>query len=269
MNSHRLKALMVLWSLMAPAACERAHAPTGRPVAGEATDEPGSSRGAQTASGQVATTGGGTTLSGRVVFRGPLPDSTTMFVPEAGDLEAHTIIVDAPTRGLKNAVVWVEDGPPGTPVTHLPTVVLDQENWTFLPHVLAVRAGQTVRFLNSDLANHNIHSLTPGNAFNLGFPSGVGLTYRFRRPTGTRPVRLNCDIHEWMRAWVYVFRQDAFAVTDAEGRYRIEGVPSGRQRLRAHHADGELQATREVVIEKDTETRVDLELESAGAESEE
>ncbi len=260
---------MVLWSLMAQAACERARAPTGRPVAGEATDEPGSSRSAQTASGQVATTGGGTTLSGRVVFRGPLPDSTTMFVPEAGDLEAHTIIVDARTRGLKNAVVWVEDIPPGIPVAHLPTIVLDQEHWTFLPHVFAVRAGQTVRFLNSDLANHNIHSLTPGNAFNLGYPSGAVVTYRFRRPTGTQPVRLDCDIHEWMRAWIYVFRQDAFAVTDAQGRFRIEGAPSGRQRLRVHHADGELQATREVVIEKGTETRVRLEVGSAGPASEE
>lgn len=274
MNPRRLNVLLILCSFMAPAACERTRAPgetTGRPEAEKAKEagevkkeEPGATREAkpaagEVATGEVATTGVGT-LSGRVIFRGSLPDSTTMFVPEAGDLEAHTTIVDARTRGLKNAVVWVEGAPPGIPVTSLPTVVLDQKDWTFLPHVLAVRAGQTVRFVNSDIANHNVHSLTSGNTFNLGFVSGTDITHRFRKPTGTRPVRLDCDIHHWMRAWVYVFRQDAFAVTDAQGRFRIEGVPSGRQRLRVHHADGELEAAREVVIETDGETRLDLEV---------
>ena len=257
--------LLILCGIVASTSCER-RAPAPREVsdADEASTETlGVPPTAASPRDDAAPSGVGV-VSGRVVYRGPLPESTTMFILEAGgELEAHTVIVDPETRGLKNAVVWVEDGPPGAPVASLPSVKLDQRDWSFVPHVLAVRAGQTVVFLNSDVANHNVHSLSPGNAFNVGTPAGDGITYTFRKPTGTRPARLDCDIHEWMRAWVYVFREDTFAVTDPEGSFRIEGVPTGRRRLRIHHADGELEATIEVVVEKDRETRVEAEIGAA------
>ncbi len=97
MSSHRLKVLLMLWGLMAPAACERTRVPSERPEAGEAMNEPGGSQGAQTASGQAAPTGVGT-LSGRVVFRGPLPDSTTLFVPEAGEIFVIFIFASSAIR---------------------------------------------------------------------------------------------------------------------------------------------------------------------------
>ena len=200
------------------------------------------------------------TIVGRIVYDGSPSELTTMYIIEAGHLEAHTVITDPKTRGLKNAVVWVESVPARIPPEALSTVIQDQNNWTFRPHVLAVRALQTVRFVNSDLSNHNVHSVTPGAEFNFATPGSKDyqVTYRFRRPTGTDPVKLACDTHTWMRGWVYVFEHDAYAVTDATGKFRIDAVPAGSRRLRVHHADGSLEATQEIVVERAGETTTEI-----------
>jgi plastocyanin len=202
-------------------------------------------------------------IAGRVVYRGPLPSSRTMYVPEAGTIEAHTIIADPASGSLKSAVVWVEGAPAAGGGAELPAsfpaAVIDQRNWTFVPHVLPVRAGQEVRFLNSDIANHNVHSFHPGEAFNLGTPTGSTPSRRFRRPTGADPVRLQCDIHDWMLAWIYVFEHGAFAVTGEDGAFRIAGLPPGRWTVRAHHADGGLEAALEVDLAAGAEALIELE----------
>jgi plastocyanin len=208
---------------------------------------------------------GSGTLAGRVVYRGPLPATTKMYVPEAGEIDAHTIVADAESRGLKDAVVWVEGGPSPAkaPAASLEPAVMDQRSFGFTPHVLAVRAGQTVRFLNSDAANHNVHSFAAGNEFNLGTPTGGSAAHRFRKPTRGVPVKIGCDIHDWMLAWVHVFEDEPFAVTGAAGRFRLEGVPAGKHRLRVLHDDGKLAAESEVVVVAG-ETR-ELEIEAVPA----
>lgn len=204
------------------------------------------------------------TIAGRVIYKGPPPKSRTMYVIEAGNLEAHTIITDPQTGGLKNAVVWVEAVPARTPLAELPLAIQDQNNWTFVPHVLAVRARQKVRFVNRDRSNHNVHSYAPGAEFNFATPASndYEVVYRFRRPTGTSPVKLSCDTHTWMRGWVYVFEHDAYDVTDESGAFRLAQVPAGTHRLRVHHADGSLEETHEVVVEGDGETTVELTISS-------
>jgi plastocyanin len=166
----------------------------------------------------------------------------TQYVPEAGTIEAHVPIVDPATRGLKGAVVSVE-GPEGPAPAGPPRVhALDQVRFTFVPHVLAVRSGDEVRFMSSDDANHNVRSADPRNAFNVVTVRGVDANRAFRPTAGGGPAELRCDIHGWMKAWVYVFEHPWFAVTDADGRFRIEGVPPGERTLRVRHADGGLEA---------------------------
>ncbi len=218
----------------------------------------------EAASGYTAptSTGGPTAgaISGRVVYRGPPPESTTMAIPEAGTLRAHTVHVDRESGGLAEAVIWI-DGPLSDPGgEELEPAVLDQRDWTFLPHVLAVRVGQRVRMINSDIANHNIHSRTPGHDFNVGTPTGQLTHHRFRRATGARPVRIECNLHHWMLAWIYVFEHDAFAVTATDGTFRIDGVPAGAWTLRAHHADGGLAWAGEVRVAADGTAELTIEL---------
>ena len=102
---------------------------------------------------------------------------------------------------------------------------MDQRNETFVPHVLAIRTGTTVDFPNSDRIYHNVFSLSPTRKFDLGrYAVGRSKAVRFDRPG---VVRVFCDIHSHMNAWILVFAHPFFAVTDADGRFRIEGIPPG------------------------------------------
>ena len=102
---------------------------------------------------------------------------------------------------------------------------MDQRNETFVPHVLAITAGTTVEFPNSDRIYHNVFSLSKTRTFDLGrYATGRSKSVRFDRPG---IVRVFCEIHSHMNAFILVFSHPFFAVTDPEGRYRIESVPPG------------------------------------------
>jgi plastocyanin len=108
---------------------------------------------------------------------------------------------------------------------------MDQRDERFVPHVLAIVAGTWVDFPNGDTTYHNVFSLSKGNDFNLGrYASGRSKAVRFDRPG---VVRVFCDIHSHMSAFILVFAHRYFAVTDDEGRYRIDGVPPGTYTLAA------------------------------------
>lgn len=107
---------------------------------------------------------------------------------------------------------------------------MDQRREQFVPRVLAVTAGAVVDFPNNDLTFHNVMSLAPGNAFDLGrYPKGQSRSVRFDTP-GIVPII--CDIHTHMSAYVLVFSHPFFAVTDDQGGYALTGVPAGTHTLR-------------------------------------
>ena len=102
---------------------------------------------------------------------------------------------------------------------------MDQRNETFVPHVLAVMVGTVVDFPNSDKTFHNVFSLSQAKRFDLGrYAAGRSKSVRFDRPG---VVRVFCDIHSHMNAFVLVFSHPFFDVTDADGRFRIDNVPAG------------------------------------------
>ena len=106
---------------------------------------------------------------------------------------------------------------------------LNQRDERFVPHVLAIAAGTWVDFPNSDMTYHNVFSLSKGNEFNLGrYASGRSRAWRFDRPG---VVRVFCEIHSHMSAFILVFAHRFFAVTDDGGRYRIDGIPPGTYTL--------------------------------------
>jgi hypothetical protein len=102
---------------------------------------------------------------------------------------------------------------------------MDQRNETFVPHVLAITTGTTVDFPNSDRIYHNVFSLSKTERFDLGrYAVGHSRSVRFDR---AGIVRVFCDIHSHMNAFILVFSHPFFAVSDAEGRYHIDNVPPG------------------------------------------
>jgi hypothetical protein len=91
--------------------------------------------------------------------------------------------------------------------------------------VLAIVAGTTVDFPNNDQTYHNVFSLSKAKSFDLGrYAAGKSKPIRFDRPG---IVRVFCDIHSHMSAFILVFAHRYFAVTDDEGRYRLDNVPPG------------------------------------------
>jgi len=130
------------------------------------------------------------------------------------------------TADLRRGVVYLETAPRGAFEEREPgRAILDQRNETFVPHVLAVTAGTVIDFPNSDKTFHNVFSLSKARRFDLGrYAAGRSKSVRFDRPG---VVRVFCDIHSHMNAFVLVFSHPFFNVTDAEGRFRIENVPPG------------------------------------------
>jgi plastocyanin len=172
---------------------------------------------------------------------------------------AATINGTVKVTGLSSsadAVVYVQDvkatAPPAKPFT------VDQSQMQFVPHVLAVSAGATVKFLNDDPTAHNVFS--PDNEkFNLGtWPKGQTKEYAFSKCTKFPCVyTLLCRVHPEMEGYVVVLDTAYFAVTAKDGHYEIAGVPAGAHTLAVWHAKAKAPA-KPVTVEADKSVTVDF-----------
>lgn len=130
------------------------------------------------------------------------------------------------------SVVWL----PGTPGSAPSRPTLTSRDKRFVPHVVAVASGATVVFPNVDRIYHNVFSVTPGHAFDLGlYRKGAARSLRFEKPG---LVSVYCNIHPDMAAYMMVLQDAAFAVTDDDGRYRIGALPPGRRPVRLWNERG-------------------------------
>ncbi len=141
-------------------------------------------------------------------------------------------------------MVYIEAIPGKTFPAPAEKVVIDQKGLLFQPHVVAVPVGSTVEFLNSDKVAHNIFwPSVAGNkkmSHNLGtWPSGQKRAFKFDTP-GIVP--LLCNVHPEMSAYVLVSPTPYFALTDADGSYKITNLPEGQYTASAWHEGTKLQS---------------------------
>jgi plastocyanin len=148
--------------------------------------------------------------------------------------------------GMRRAVVYFESAPRGAfEDRESARATLDQRDETFVPHVLAITVGTVVDFPNNDRTYHNVFSLSKAQRFDLGrYAAGRSKAVRFDHP---EIVRVFCDIHSHMNAFILVFNHRFFAVTDPQGRYEIAGVPAGTYTLSAWY-EGSVRDQRTVTV---------------------
>jgi plastocyanin len=144
--------------------------------------------------------------------------------PNVSDLGAATSALDISDR--LRSVVYLESAPRGAFEAVEPThAVMDQRGQRFVPHILAITTGTTVDFPNSDHIYHNVFSLSKTKPFDLGrYAAGHSQPVRFDRPG---IVRVFCDIHSHMNAFILVFSHPFYSLTDNDGRFRIDNIPPG------------------------------------------
>jgi plastocyanin len=134
-----------------------------------------------------------------------------------------------------DAVVYVQQAAGTFPAGK--AVEMDQRKMQFIPHVLPVVAGTTVKFLNSDPTPHNVFS--PDNEkYNLGtWPQGQTKNYAFNKCVKYPCVYTQlCRVHAEMEGFVVVLQNPFFSVTDKDGRYTIHDVPPGNYQVAVWHA---------------------------------
>lgn len=147
---------------------------------------------------------------------------------------------------MRRGVVYLETAPRGAFEEREPgRATLDQRNETFVPHVLAILAGTVVDFPNSDKTFHNVFSYSRARRFDLGrYATGRSKSVRFDRPG---VVRVFCDIHSHMNAFILVFSHPFFDTTDVDGRFRIVNVPAGTYTVIGWY-EGEARVSRAVTV---------------------
>lgn len=139
-------------------------------------------------------------------------------------------------------------------------VNMAQRNKAFQPSVMAVVAGQKVRFSNNDVVVHNVFSRSRAGKFDAGKNRpNEDYTETFKK---TGIIDVYCDIHEQMVATLVVVPNRAFAVTGPDGRFVLTGVPPGTwPAFAVHRRDERSDVSRaEVTVKPGQETAVTLEL---------
>lgn len=170
-----------------------------------------------------------------------VPNESLLVSPDGG--VQNVIIIIPKTRGEKSA-------------TQRRSLVLDNKNCAFVPHVQVAPVGSELLLLNSDPILHDVHArLGSETLFNVGLPTWRQVKKRLTR---TGIVAIECDVlHTWMSAYILVTSSPYFAVTNGEGGFAIDGVPPGTYNVEVWHEKLGSQSRRAIVTTGST-LRIDF-----------
>lgn len=131
--------------------------------------------------------------------------------------------------------------PPSEPV------VILQDKEEFEPYVTPLVVGTRVSFPNRDKVDHHVFSFSKAKSFDIPLYRGEARDLiTFDKPG---IVRIGCNIHDWMAAYIVVLATPHFAKSPADGAAPISGLPSGRYKLEVWHPRLSVPAEREVVVD--------------------
>jgi plastocyanin len=181
------------------------------------------------------------TITGHVKLTGTPP--TNPRIPMGADPNCLTIntgktvtrdaVLVGQGGGLANAFVLLRGSFPASAGGG--AAVIDQRGCMYHPRIQGARVGQTLEVRNSDNTLHNIHSLsTKGNNFNTGQPM-AGMVFKYPLKSEEVMLHVKCDVHPWMSGYLGVVNHPYFAITDANGGFKIANVPPGKYTIVSWH----------------------------------
>jgi plastocyanin len=152
---------------------------------------------------------------------------------DAPSITGHVVTPDG--KGIADAVVFVQSPADGAkmPAGVAPMATMDQIEKTFVPGLLPIVVGTTVRFPNHDQIHHHVYSFSRTKTFELPLYKGTDAPPVLFDKVGV--AKVGCNIHDWMSAIILVLPTPYFAQTDAEGRFTLADLPRGEYSLVAWH----------------------------------
>jgi plastocyanin len=174
-------------------------------------------------------------VTGTIRYKGarPVPKQIDMS-EEPACVEAHhgkaydESLVVSRSGALANAFIYVKSGLEGKIFAIPPTpVTIDQSGCWFRPRVMGIQTGQTLQVINSDPVTHNIHPMAEINR-EWNHSQGAGdppIARRFIKPEIM--IRIKCNIHSWMHAFIGVLDHPYFSVSKDDGSFEIKNLPPG------------------------------------------
>lgn len=180
--------------------------------------------------------------TGRALHEGEAPEVKPLSidakaaegcVPGGGAVDAtdQSLLLSA-DGGIANVVIQISvDGQevkvPETPIR------MDQSKCRFEPHVVVIPVGSTVEYLNSDSVSHNVHTYAKRNdSMNKTIAAGGKESQKYEK---SDQVEIKCDIHPWMNSHLIVTDAAFYAVSDANGKFSIAGLPAGTHKVDYWH----------------------------------
>jgi hypothetical protein len=189
----------------------------------------------------------GADVTGKVTLKGTPPEPLTFNFadrPECGDLHPEVThsrwYIVSKDNGLKDVLVYISKGCEGKkfPIPDKPAELV-QEKCTYQPYITAIMVGQKLNIKDMDAPPvlHNVHAEPTVDGieeFNLMETDlGQVITTNFNKPDVM--VKFECNVHPWMLGYVAVVDNPYFAVTDADGNFKIPNLPPGDYTLTAYH----------------------------------
>jgi plastocyanin len=191
-------------------------------------------------------------LRGRVELKNLVEDDSRIISKEISAIYQKNATLAAAAYEPLSFVIYIEDAPaqrsprlsePAVKSNHSgssprpaanPRLVMDQKALTFVPHVLPILVGSTVEFPNSDPVYHNVFSFSQTKTFDLGrYPTGQAKAVTFNKPG---LVKVYCDMHSQMNAFILVLPNPYFTLSDERGNYVIRDLPAGAYKVKAWFA---------------------------------
>ena len=198
--------------------------------------------GAAAAANAPAPAAAGTSVVVKVKFTGQLPQPAHVSMnadPSCAKLHPGPAVsqdyMAGADNGLGNVIVFISDGL-GNRSFDVPAeaVTFEQKGCEYAPHVVALRANQKLKMVNSDNTTHNIHPLPANNReWNKAEPAGTTMEESFPREEIAIPIK--CNVHPWMKSYVAVFKHPYFAVTGKDGSFQLPNLPPGDYTVEAWH----------------------------------